>query len=618
MTTYTQQQLGGEVGSVFESTMNHLGLTPRPQQTALVSYILKQGEDGNGVRFVQAGTGTGKSFAVLTTAYQLSQVASEPMWGDDPDDMEPRKLPSVVICPTNNLINQYVDKDAPRVAEATGGKFEYLKGRSHYLCTGSFAWGMQPASVAQAEFNEMVKDGKLEWSEHGLNADFGCSGDCDPDLGDLCAVQLARARAAKADVIVTNAHVMIWDRRVRSFTNDAVGLLPIYGALIVDECHTIDSIARGCLSDSIGWGSKVYDAIPGLRQWVQNQAVSLNERTREVPMTRDDKLESMIDFAMGKASKLDAAIIAAKANWDNDLARHLKKEKKAFDRFLSVAAVDTEAPEGEAPTNISTVTLEPDRHGDLQISVNRINVDCSQLTRAIFNEHPTVLVSGTVPKSLPARLGVKDAPLDDVGTPFDYNRSTLAISRFSAKSADDEWARITEVIGAVNDMAGRSHEDGGGGTLILFTSWKDLNMVMPHIVRGLKHRVPVFAQSNDRKDNEESIEAFKAHGHGVMGGVQSMWTGLDIPGNALRQVIIYRLPWGVPTLEVKAIEARFGRQPYVDQMTQLLTQGIGRLVRTETDNGRVYIADSRARNVNWRTSSLTRHIAGFRAHQRKQ
>jgi ATP-dependent DNA helicase DinG len=583
---------------IFEQVMKSMNLEPRPQQTKLIG-IAREAISDQSTRFAQAGTGTGKSYVMLTAALEAARTNS-------------KRLPSVVVCPTNNLIDQYVHTDAPKIAQATGGRFEYLKGRNRYLCTASFSMSQEPDP--NELFKKFVKDGKLEWAQHGLDNSWGCSGDCDDALGDLCAVQIARFEASKAEVVITNGHLLVWDWRVLGFTNGANGLLPAFNTLFVDEAHALDDVGRSCMSDQIKRNSAVFREIPGLDIWVAGMTAGLTEfnRERSVESEGDEQLAGMVAQSTKELDRLDAQLEVAVAEQDRAMARVIKKQMRAHQRFVDFATPD------EYGRFISTITLENQGGTDLEPALNTLCVDSSFIFRDILTRQPSVLVSGTVPQTLPRRMGVSDAPLEDVGTPFDYSRSTLAISSHRGNDPKLNWNRVQETVAAVNDMCGRSHEQGGGGTLILFTSWKDLNEVMPHVAKGLKRSVPVLAQSQtDPADTDECLRIFKAHGHAVMGGVTSMWTGVDVPGDALRQVIIYRLPWGVPTLEVKAIEKIHGRQVYSDSMLQTLAQGIGRLVRTTEDTGRVYIADSRAKNIRWTQSPLTRHVAKFSTHARR-
>lgn len=580
---------------MFEKLMAGSGLEARPQQTSLVEFAREVLKDDETV-FVQAGTGTGKSYAVLALALEAAEANNQP---------------SVVVAPTNALVNQYILKDAPAVTKVLGGRFAYLKGRSTYLCTQSSEGRKLKKAEAVKVFMENVEAGRFEWAQAGLPG-WGCTSDCNPVFGDLCAMQQAKELASLANVIVTNGHVLVWDLKVDQMTNGVARLLPSYGALFVDECHELDAVAKNCNSDAIGPNSEVYDFVIGLQGWVDAQVKKFNKLQTEVLVetaSHDAEFAGMVEEATREVGRLESLIAGMAGNPEAyDEVKELRKQLKPLTRFLDFA-------NSEDDRFISTITMEPDRTGELKPSLNRKCIDSSSWLRPILKDQASVLVSGTIPPSLPKRVGMGHAQLKDVGTPFHYGRSVLAISPFSAKDRESDFKRVKEVCGAVVDMSRRSHEEGGGGSLVLFTSWRDLDEVMPQIVRALRASGldnPVYAQSRDnQQETAQDLADFKAHGHAVMGGVQSMWTGVDVPGPALRQVVIFRLPWGVPNLEVKAIEAKFGRQPYADDMMTRLVQGIGRLVRTTEDDGRVFIADSRAKSQRWASNPMSKHVPQF-------
>lgn len=584
--------------NMFEKLMAESGLTARPEQSKLVSLALGAMEAGE-VAFVQAGTGVGKSFALLTMALQSAKA---------------NNMPSVVVTPTLSLMNQYRSKDIPFVQQALGGEFMLVKGRSNYLCEQSAAGRKLKKSEAHSQLQGLFDSGLLEWAQAGLTYEWGCTGDCDPKYGELCGVQKMRELAAAADVIITTGATLVWDRKVDLMTAGVARLLPAYGALFVDECHELDAVAKSCNSDQIGQNSSVYDAIVGLNQWAHKQLDKLGRFQTEAPVTPDEELVKMLADATNQAGRLESQIAGTVGNeGSGEELKELRSELKAYQRFIDFAT-------SEDDRFISTITKEQNKAGEDVAMLNLKCVDSSSWTRPILTGQASVLVSGTIPPSLPARLGVKGSTLSDVGTPFDYSESVLAISAFSAKEQSNDWKRVKETCGAVVDMARRPHEEGGGGSLLLFTSWKDLDAVMPQVQKALADagvEVPVYQQSrDDQAQTATDLEQFKAHGHAVMGGVQSLWTGVDIPGAALRQVIVFRLPWAVPSLEVKAVEARFGRQPYIDDMTTRLVQGIGRLVRRAGDNGRVFIVDSRAKQQRWRSNTMSKHVAQFAPHKR--
>lgn len=614
---------------IFEHSMQAMGLTPRPQQEKLVQ-LARHAIDLGLVRHVQAGTGVGKSFAVLTTALEAARA---------------NRQPSIVVCPNNSLIDQYVLKDAPRIKKATGGKFVYVKGRSRYLC--SQARALQKAcgendKKARQMYADMTSGGKVEWADHGLDRDWGCpgAGDCDSnsawsrdehcDLhsghrsscteldadvkpwececkGDhptcscryYCGAFEAKRMADTADVVITNAHVLVWDYLVQQFTGGQVRLLPMAGALFVDECHELEAVGRGCQSDEIKPGSKVYDVIPELRVWADRQAFKMIEAgQQEGLLSRDEDIVKMAEEAKKLAEDLeDKANIVGQ---EPELMKEYQKEAKRLMRFVDFVA--------ENDNFISTVELQPVQpFEDPTVNLRRICIDTSWVFREILTSQASVLVSGTIPASDPKRLGVGDlSKIEDVGHPFDYSKSRLVISNHRGNDRSAGYKRSEQVAQAINSK--------GGGALILFTSWRDLEEFMPMIVHNLDPHIrnEVYVQSKeDPASLKQDIEEFRQNGNAVLAGVRSLWTGLDIPGDALRTVIIWKLPYGVPTLEWQAIQRVHGRDTYFDSMLMVLTQGIGRLVRSTEDSGLVFIVDSRAMPSKWRSNGMTRHLCEF-------
>lgn len=611
---------------VFELCMQAMGLEPRTQQTKLVS-IIRETMQRKGVKFAQAGTGTGKSFVVLPMAVEAAKETG---------------MPSVVICPNNSLIDQYVNKDAPRIKKVTGAAIVYLKGRSNYVCANSK--GLQELGsdrLARDEFLRLTEGGQFEWAQLGLDAEFGCpgSGDCDSnsawvrddycpmhsghasgceDVADTkpwkcpckgpnptcscryyCGAIMAKRMAETADVIITNGHVLTYNYLVNVWSDGLVQLLPQYGALFVDECHELEAIARGCQSDEIKPGSKVYDHIDGLREWVDAKALQMVQSGQsEGLLSRDEKIIEMAKEAEGLAN--DLLDRADQAGQDPDLAKNYRKEAKRLMRFVDFVE--------ESDQHISIIELQPTQpYEDPIAHLKRVCVDTALVYRDILTEQPSVLISGTIPGSDPKRLGVGDfARIDNVGHPFDYSKSRLVISQYSPKTPAALGARAKQVADAINAK--------GGGALILFTSWRDIDEVLPLILQHLRPEIRSEVYVQDRADKsalKQDIEDFKAHGNAVLVGVASLWTGLDIPGDALRTVVIWKLPYGVPTLEAKAIERLHGRDVYWDSMLCRLAQGVGRLIRTVEDQGTVFICDSRAKNQRWHLNPLTKHFAEF-------
>jgi ATP-dependent DNA helicase DinG len=135
---------------------------------------------------------------------------------------------------------------------------------------------------------------------------------------------------------------------------------------------------------------------------------------------------------------------------------------------------------------------------------------------------------------------------------------------------------------------------------VLFTSHRDLRAAAAELrARGAERRWPLLVHGEDGRD--ALLRRFRESGRAVLLGTASFWEGVDVPGRALRGLVLAKLPFRVPTepitaAQCEAIEAR-GGNPFVEYMMPhaalRLKQGFGRLVRTATDRGVVVLADPR-------------------------
>ncbi len=238
---------------------------------------------------------------------------------------------------------------------------------------------------------------------------------------------------------------------------------------------------------------------------------------------------------------------------------------------------------------------------------------------------------------LAARLGLDDPELRTTmavfPSPFVYDeQSLLAIpSDIPAPNADADGHRgaITRIV---LDVAGASD----GGLFVLFTSHREVRQLAAELrARGVGRRWPLLVHGEEPRD--ALLARFRASGQAILLGTASFWEGVDVPGDALRGLVIAKLPFRVPTEPVtaahcEAIVAR-GGDAFVEYMlphaSLRLKQGFGRLIRTGTDRGVVVIGDPRivtkgygrgllealppARRAIGRWNSLRDHVAEFYA-----
>jgi ATP-dependent DNA helicase DinG len=202
---------------------------------------------------------------------------------------------------------------------------------------------------------------------------------------------------------------------------------------------------------------------------------------------------------------------------------------------------------------------------------------------------------------LARRLGLDEPELSPTTaifpSPFDYPRQALLVvpSDIPAPNADAS-GHFLHVVRAALDVATASD----GGIFVLFTSHKDVRQAASELrARGTERRWPLLVHGEDSRD--ALLQRFKDSGRAVLIGTASFWEGVDVPGRALRGLVIAKLPFRVPSEPVtaaqcEAIEAR-GGDAFVEFMlphaSLRLKQGFGRLIRTAADRGVVVLADPR-------------------------
>ena len=199
------------------------------------------------------------------------------------------------------------------------------------------------------------------------------------------------------------------------------------------------------------------------------------------------------------------------------------------------------------------------------------------------------------------RLGLDQADVEPVTailpSPFDYARqAVLAIPSDFPAPNEDGALHFRRTVQAGADLI----EAAGGGVFLLFTSHRDVREAA-QVLRalGAEGRWPLLVHGEAPRD--VLLRRFREQGDAVLVGTASFWEGVDVPGRALRGLLLARIPFRVPTEPVtaaqcEAIEAE-GRDAFADYMVPhaslRLKQGFGRLIRTATDRGSVVICDPR-------------------------
>jgi ATP-dependent DNA helicase DinG len=295
------------------------------------------------------------------------------------------------------------------------------------------------------------------------------------------------------------------------------------------------------------------------------------------------------------------------SNRPDESVMPLLNEMRAITRRLQLAADGLQRaldPERGAPT----VRWIEARGRERAVSVSSVPLDLAPILREdLFRRTTTTVVTSATLATdgrfdfLAARLGLDDPELEPrtgiFPSPFKFaQQAILAVPNDLPAPNTNPPAHFSAVTRVTLDLASASN----GGMFVLFTSHRDVRAMAAELrARGADRRWPILIHGDETRD--QLLNRFRDAGRAVLLGTASFWEGVDVPGDALRALLIAKLPFRVPTEPItaahcEAIAAR-GGDPFSDYMLPhaalRLKQGFGRLIRTSADHGVVVIADPR-------------------------
>jgi ATP-dependent DNA helicase DinG len=243
-----------------------------------------------------------------------------------------------------------------------------------------------------------------------------------------------------------------------------------------------------------------------------------------------------------------------------------------------------------------------------QVSLSAVPLDLAPVLRSLLFDRldTVVLTSATLAAGgdfgfLESRLGLsgEDSPVtvrEVFASPFDYpSQCVFGIPNDLPEPREDEHAHGTAVVQVVTDLAYASD----GGMFVLFTSHASLRRAAREVRAALGDRWPILVQGEAPRDG--LLRRFREAENAILLGTDSFWEGVDVPGRALRTLVLNKLPFKVPSepltaarLERLAEEGQDGFMNYLLPHAALkLKQGFGRLIRSRQDMGVVVLLDSR-------------------------
>lgn len=652
----------------------------RPSQRDMAAYIADGYNDG-GVLLLEAGTGVGKSFAYLVPALAWAKASGER---------------TVISTNTINLQEQLVGKDLPLLHDALktsehAPSYALLKGWRNYLCLARLhsAVGAQRSLFEPDKYDELQSI--FQWAsrtEDGTLADLGVTpsgeiwdevsaeSDLCPRLQcqhfDACFLFKARRKAAEADVVIVNHHLLAADLAVRQASENwkEAAVLPPYDRLVLDEAHHLEDVAASHLGAQVtsrgirrtlgrfernGKGllptlaadlaatgdllsrasldllrDRLLPSVMDARRAADQLLLRLHERLEAEPggiLRLTDEFQADEIWSQGLQRELDATLIAFRAIKDciETIADRMSGSEAMGDmpprRLQLIGELRGVVRRLDSTSDALNQALRPRPGGTptvrwlqrtgprgQQLTLAAVPLDLAPLLRQlVFDRVKTVtLTSATLAAGgefsfLEGRVGLagEPSPVTEraiLPSPFNYiEQCIFGIPNDVPDPREDEPGHAAAVVQVVSDLAHASD----GGMFVLFTSHGALRRAATEL-RGLNgERWPILVQGEEPRD--VLLRRFRELGRAILLGTDSFWEGVDVPGRALRVLVLTKLPFKVPSepltaarLERLAEQGEDGFMHYLLPHAALkLKQGFGRLIRSRTDVGAVVLLDKR-------------------------
>lgn len=629
------------VRELLEAAVGDIGGSERPGQLEMADAVAAAMKNEEHL-LVQAGTGTGKSLAYLVPSILY-------------------KRPVVISTATLALQAQLIRRDLPRLAEAAAPlmgrtpEFAILKGRNNYVCKHRVGGGV-PDDEGDALFEVPAPSSQLgkevlrarEWA---ATTDTGDRDDLIPGVNDRvwaqisvssreclgatrcpegpeCFSELAREKAAEADVVVTNHALLAIDAL------ENIPVLPDHGAVVIDEAHdlvdrvsatataeitvaTVERVARAAARVA---DERQVDILLGVAEGLGATLAGLEEGpldpvppllAAELGALRDAARNALVSISTSKEDAADvllakkiartgleeigevASRLASPTQWDVAwLAVEDRRGRILRVAPLSVSGLLRTALFGSRTVVLTSATLAVG--GGFDVTARSVGLS------------PADVIDGEPAPPAPSKDASDDggaSPDDDedapqrwrgldVGSPFDYGKQGIlyVAKRLPTPGRDG-------LSSAVLDELTELVQAAGGRTLGLFSSRRAAEWAAAEMRERLAF--PVLCQGDDTLT--DLVRRFAEDPETCLFGTLSLWQGVDVPGDSCQLVVMDRIPFPRPDEPLSAARARAvdanGGNGFMAVSAATagvkLAQGAGRLIRRTDDRGVVAILDPR-------------------------
>lgn len=560
----------------------------------------------------EAGTGTGKTMAYLVPAL-----------------LSGRRV--VVSTATKALQEQIFTKDLPLLSRlGLQVPTALLKGMGNYLCLRRFAQlrvELESASDERIqqifEVTQAVKQWLAEEDHEGdlsflpgvserdpIRLEIAASSEARVGPGcvyyDRCFVTRNRLRAEAAQLLIVNHHLFFADLALRR--GNAGGILPDYDAVIFDEAHQLEEIA----TEFFGFRVSTARMETLLRDASRSfEAARVDRRPIEVLRTVSAHFFEAVSVVLGSGP---GRIPIDPRRWTRDHLAAYHRLDTALEALALAAEQEHEELQGisrrvTSLRNDLTTVMEGacgqvlwGEVGPRSVVLAASPVQVTPVLQArlfswvgsvIFTSATLVTRGGFA--YMRERLGLTDelGPVDELCLPssFDYPRCALLYVASSLPEPQDP-----RFLQAAADHVAELLRLSGGGAFVLCTSMRAMQAMHGRLA---SEGLDLMLQGEAPKTS--LLERFRVSGHAVLVATMSFWEGVDVPGDALRLVILDKIPFPVPTDPLVAARSaaiqEAGGDPFLDYHVPsaaiALKQGFGRLIRSASDRGVVAVLDRR-------------------------
>lgn len=621
-----------------------LKLEHRPEQETMGRAVAAAMKADEPILF-EAGTGVGKSLAYLVPGIihavdQSRQLIVSTHTIALQEQLETSDLPKC----------RRLYKSRPELEKYADFKSAVLVGKSNYLCTTRLGLALADRAtlLGDADYDELKRIAVwAETTDTGLRHDLrppprpevwdvvnADSSSCSRKHCDCekCFYQRARARLRAAHVVIVN-HALLFalinagGAQAQSPDRDTRGVLFPDDFVVLDEAHTVPEVAtenfglslssystdralkflynprtkRGLFRKHGGPEGQqlVVDALEASGQFFELIGATLLAQRPIVRVREEGAADPTLDGPLGALHRL-LGQLADKLEDGRERDELLEQKQRIKGLQAGLNEWLTLADKGHV--------YWAERSGRKQtiVSLRSAPIDVAPaLRRHLFGCGTSVvctsatLAMGGEIAPFAARMGADEARHVLVKSPFDFARKMrVYVARDVPLPTPQEAKLALEVLA---DYIAFCALRVAGGTLVLFTSYTDMRAVAATLEPQFRAAGRPFLMQGADLSRTELTRQMRAAGNAVLFGTDSFWTGVDVPGDALAQVVITRLPFDPPTHPITEARCDFIRDRGGSPFNELtlpdalikFRQGIGRLIRTADDRGLVTILDSR-------------------------